>query len=189
MKGGDSKKKLIIVYVLFASLAGLVYHLLAEGELSAILTLSAVFQCLAFSLLTVQVFVNGIDTGISTNTLKLEALSILGRLCNTTWLNGYVPSDYTGEFLYQGFDFMSLAAALWILHQLNVQSYQSEDDELPVFRLAIGCLVPAVLFYADLNDRPFFDALWMWSYNLGTVAACPQLWMIAHRKSSIQWLH
>merc|ERR1719446_482637 len=187
---GKNNKEVAIVYILFASLALLVHHLLAEGELSAILTLSAIFQTLAFCLLTVQVLTTGNVSGISAKTLQLEALSIVCRLCSTTWLNGYVPSDYTGDFLYQFFDFISLAAALWIIHQLLYvrTTYEKDLDELPIARVIFCCVVPACFLHADLNDRPIFDALWMTSLNLGAVAACPQLWMMAHRKSKIQTL-
>merc|ERR1719502_2477965 len=114
----ESKKGIAIVYIIFMVGAGLVHHLVAEGELSAVLTLSAILQTLAFSLLTLQVLANGNASGISAKTLQLEAMSIVCRLSNTTWLNGYVPNDYTGDFLYQAFDYLSLAAALWVLYQL-----------------------------------------------------------------------
>merc|ERR1719440_881134 len=183
----ESKKGVAIVYILFGGLALMVHHLLAEGELSAILTLSAIFSTLAFCLLTVQVLTGNI-TGISAKTLQLEAISIVCRLSSTTWLNGYVPSDYTGDFLYQAFDFMALAAAVWIIHQLLYVriDYDKEEDEFPIGRLILLCAVPAFIFQPDLNDRPLFDGLWMCSLNIGAVAACPQLWMMAHRKSRIQ---
>merc|ERR1719181_1783589 len=186
----ESKKGLAIVYILFGSLALLVHHLLAEGELSAVLTLSAIFQTLAFCLLTVQVLNTGNISGISAKTLQLEAVSIFCRLCSTTWLNGYVPSDYTGDFLYQAFDFISLAAALWIIHQLLYvrTTYDKEEDEFPIGRLLFCCVVPAFLLQPDLNDRPIFDGLWMCSLSIGAVAACPQLWMMAHRKKTIETL-
>merc|ERR1719440_2764286 len=92
----ESKKGVALVYILFISLVLMVHHLLAGGELSAILTLSAIFQWLAFCLLTVQVLQTGNVSGISAKTLQLEAVSIVCRLCSTSWLNGYVPSDYTG---------------------------------------------------------------------------------------------
>merc|ERR1719454_430897 len=139
---------------------------------------------------TTQVLVTGIVSGISAKTLQLEALSIACRLCSTTWLNGYVPEDYTGDFLYQAFDFASLAAALRILYQLQYvwRTDEVEEVELPVAKLAICCLMPACLLHPDLNDRPIFDGLWMCSLNLGAVAALPQLWMIAKRKSTVQTL-
>merc|ERR1719240_1128732 len=150
----ESKKGVAIVYILFGGLALMVHHLLAEGELSAVLTLSAIFQCLAFCLLTVQVLTSGNVSGISVKTLQLEAISIVCRLCTTTWLDGYIPSDYTGDFLYQAFDFISLAAALWIIHQLLYvrTTYEKEEDEFPIGRLILCCVVPACFLYADLND-------------------------------------
>jgi len=52
--GKASQNRVALVYVVFLGIAGLVYHLIAEGEFSSVLTLSAIFQCLAFSLLALQ---------------------------------------------------------------------------------------------------------------------------------------
>merc|ERR1719262_1029017 len=82
----------VLVYVVFAVVTVLVYHWLAEGEFSAILTLSAVFQCLAFSLLGIQVLSTNSVRGISAKSLQLDALALACRLSSTTWLEGYLPA-------------------------------------------------------------------------------------------------
>jgi len=78
----------------------LVFHWIAEGEFSAVLTLSAVFQCLAFSLLGFHALSNGSVQGISSKSLQLEAIALACRLSSTIWFEGYLPSDQTGDFLY-----------------------------------------------------------------------------------------
>merc|ERR1719446_731618 len=110
-----NKAGVILVYISFALLAGFVYHLCAEGEFSSILTLAAIFQCLALSLLAIQVS-NGNVSGITAKTLQLDAMAFACRLSSTVWLDGYIPSDMTGDFLYQAFDFMSLGMALFIVY-------------------------------------------------------------------------
>jgi len=170
-----------IVYAVFVSVAMLVFHWIAEGEFSAVLTLSAVFQCLAFCLLGVHALSTGSVRGISAKSLQLEALALTCRLSSTTWLQGYLPDDLTGDHIYQTFDALSLAMVLWLLYRvLNVQNttYEVEEDALPVAPFALGSLVFAALLHGDLNDRPIFDALWMCGLFVGTVSVLPQLWLM-----------
>merc|ERR1719345_350108 len=107
---------LVLVYATFIAIAVLVFHWIAEGEFSAVLTLSAVFQCLAFCLLGVHALTTASVQGISAKSLQLEAIALACRLSSTTWLDGYLPSDQSGAFLYQIFDAVSLCMVLWLLH-------------------------------------------------------------------------
>merc|ERR1719454_2158797 len=113
-----------LAYIIFVLVAGFVFYEIAEGEPSSVLTISAIFQCLAFSLLGVQVL-SGNFSGISTKSLQLEAVAIASRLVSTTLIDGYVPSDTTGDYLYQCFDGLSLVMALWIT--CRVLSARRED--------------------------------------------------------------
>lgn len=180
----------ILVYVLFVTVAGWVYHMIAEGEFSSILTICAIFQCLAFSLLGVQAL-SGNITCISAKSLQLDALALFCRLSCTTWLEGYIPNDSTGDYLYQVFDALSLGMVLWLLWRvLKVQraSYEEDEDTIPAAPFVVVCFVLAGLLHADLNDRPLFDALWMCSLFIGSVAVIPQLWMMSHRRGGIHHL-
>lgn len=177
----------ILVYVGFVSVALFVYHLIAEGEFSSVLTLAAVFQCLAFSLLGVQVLSTGSVQGISAKSLQLDAIALACRLSSTTWLQGYLPSDQSGDFLYQAFDAVSLGMVLWLLHRvMNVQhkTYEAEQDGLAATPFVVGSFLLACLFHADLNDRALFDALWMCGLFISAVAVLPQLWMMARVRGS-----
>jgi len=177
-------------YMIFLTAAILVYRLIAEGEFSSVLTLSALFQCLAFSLLGVQVFTSGVK-GISAKGLQLDAMALACRLSSTLWLNGYLPEDSTGDFLYQAIDGVSLVLVLGLLHYVltvKKQSYDAGEDELPAWPFAAGSLFLAFIFHGDLNDRPIFDALWMCGLNISAVSVLPQLWMMAHNKTSVNAL-
>lgn len=183
-KTGEYNLGTIVAYGTFLSVAGLVYHRIAEGEFSSILTISAIFQCLAVSLLGVQVLSSGNVSGISVAGLKLDALALVCRLASTTWLNGYIPSDATGDFMYQGFDVFCLGVIVWLMHYVvtvKSDSYEAEADCFPVSPLGIACFVFAAAFHADLNDSPLFDSIWMCGHVLGLVAVVPQLWMMTRR--------
>jgi len=179
---------LVFVYAVFISVAVLVFHWIAEGEFSAVLTLSAIFQCLAFCLLAVHALSTGSVQGISAKSLQLEAIAVVCRLSSTTWLQGYLPNDLSGEHLYQFFDFLSLAIVLWLLHRvLNVQSqtYEVNDDSLPATPIALGCLILGAFLHGDLDERPLFDTLWMCGLFVGAVAVLPQLWLMTRNRTSL----
>jgi hypothetical protein len=178
---------IVLVYAVFVTVAVLIYHWIAEGEFSAILTLSAIFQCLAFCLLGVQALSSGSARGISAKSLQLDALALACRLSSTTWLQGYLPFDQTGDYLYQCFDALSLGLVLWLLHRvLNVQheTYDRDEDGLPATPFAAASLLLAGLLHADLNDRPIFDTLWMCGLFISAIAVLPQLWMMTRDRTS-----
>merc|ERR1719174_3475776 len=82
--------------------------------------------------------------------LTLDALALACRLSSTTWLEGYLPADQTGDYLYQVFDALSLAMVLWLIHRVTkVQSktYDADEDTFPTVPLALGCLVLAAIFH------------------------------------------
>jgi len=177
-----------LAYVVFITTAVLVYHFLAEGEFSSVLTLSAVFQCLAFSLLGIQALSTDSVHGISAKSLQLDAIALVCRLSSTTWLEGYLPNDQTGDFLYQTFDAVSLGMVLWLLYRvLSVQrkTYDVSEDALPAAPFVLGALVLAGFLHGDLNDRPIFDALWMCGLFVSAVAVMPQLWMMTRTRTSV----
>jgi ER lumen protein retaining receptor len=182
--------KVAAAYMIFLAAAILVYRMIAEGEFSSVLTLSALFQCLAFSLLGIQVFTSGVK-GVSAKSLQLDAMALACRLSSTLWLNGYLPDDVTGDMLYQVIDVVSLVLVLVLLHYIlnvNKASYNADDDELKAWPFAAGALFFAIIFHGDLNDRPIFDALWMCGLNISAVSVLPQLWMMTHNNTTVQAL-
>merc|ERR1719160_890706 len=126
---------MIAAYAVFFSVAMFVYHFVAEGEFSAILTMAVAFQCMGFALLSAQVLVNGSAHGVSGRSLALEMLALMLRLSSTTWLNGYLPVDASGDWIYQAIDFCSLFLVCWLLYHVVVESknsYQESSDDLPI---------------------------------------------------------
>uniref|UniRef100_A0A7S2CFI4 ER lumen protein-retaining receptor n=1 Tax=Alexandrium andersonii TaxID=327968 RepID=A0A7S2CFI4_9DINO len=168
-------------YGVFGLGAYVVFSHAAGGEFSAVLTLSVVFQCLALTLLALQVLSKRSAAGISARALSLDAAALCLRLSSTTWLNGYLPVDMTGDWIYQTFDMVSLAVVAWLLWQVfctHRSSYQAEEDSLSASPFVLGSLLMAALLHADMNSRPLFDALWMAGLFVSVVAVLPQLWLI-----------
>jgi len=182
---------ILVVYAVFVTIALAVYHLFAEGEFSSILTLSTIFQCLAFSLLAIQALSTNSVRGISAKSLALDAIALACRLSSTTWLQGYLPADQTGDFLYQMFDVISLVMVLWLLHRVLVvqrRTYDAEEDALAAAPFAAVSLGLAALLHGDLDDNAIFDTLWMCGLFVSAVSVLPQLWMISKGRAHVSAL-
>merc|ERR1719174_2127881 len=139
-------------------------------------------------MLGLQVVSSDSARGISTKSLTLDAIALACRLSSTTWLEGYLPNDQTGDYLYQTFDFLSLGMVLWLLYRvLSVQrkTYDADDDALRSIPFALGSLVLASLLHGDLDDRALFDTLWMCGLFVSAVAVLPQLWMMTQSRKSV----
>jgi hypothetical protein len=184
-KGSEkSQSGLLLVYVAFLSVAAYVYHVIADHAFSSLLTLSAVFQCLAFSLLGTQIIISGSVVGISAKSLFLDVFALASRLTATVFEVSYLPSDQTGDWIYQAFDGLSLAMVLWVLYRVCIvqrTTYEADEDAFPAMPLALGSLVLAAVFHANLNQSPFYDTMWMCGVYASAISVLPQLWMITHR--------
>lgn len=181
--------QITVAYALFLACALTVYHFVANGEFSSILTMSVMLQCLALALLALHTHSRKSAFGISGQSLILEAISFSARLSSTTWLNGYLPVDASGDFVYQAADVCSLLLVFWLLYQVLMarrHSYDQQEDSLPAWPFALASLLLAVIFHADMNSRPVFDTLWMTGLFAGVFAVMPQLWLIVRSGGVIQ---
>jgi hypothetical protein len=186
-KTDHKQSELGLVYGTFATIALVAYHWIAEGQFSSVLTLSAIFQCLAFCLLGVHALSSGSVHAISAKSLQLEAIALVCRLSTTYWLEGYVPVDQTGDYLYQCIDVLSLTLVLGLLYrvlQCQDKTYEVNDDSLPIMPFAVGSLVLACVLHGNIMTYEIFDVLWMCGLFVGTVAVVPQLWLMTRRKGN-----
>eukprot|EP00441_Pelagodinium_beii_P019101 CAMPEP_0197662956 /NCGR_PEP_ID=MMETSP1338-20131121/55499_1 /TAXON_ID=43686 ORGANISM="Pelagodinium beii, Strain RCC1491" /NCGR_SAMPLE_ID=MMETSP1338 /ASSEMBLY_ACC=CAM_ASM_000754 /LENGTH=282 /DNA_ID=CAMNT_0043241083 /DNA_START=117 /DNA_END=965 /DNA_ORIENTATION=+ len=168
-------------YGIFAVAALAVWHFVANGEFSSIMTMAVMIQCLAYLLLTLKSTAEGSVSGISAKCLILEAVALASRLSSTTWLNGYLPVDASGDFVYQAVEVFTLLMVLFLLHRTfstHRFSYQEDADSLPVLPIMAGCFLLSVLLHADMNARHLFDTLWMNGLFLSVMSVLPQLWFI-----------
>jgi hypothetical protein len=190
-KGQPQSSQVLVTYGLFILSGGAVWHLVADGAFSSILTLSVMIQCLALTLLGLQMVASGSAAGISARSLVLDAVAICCRLSSTLWLNGYLPVDATGDHVFQIVDICSLAIILWLLYQVcdvKKHSYQAEEDGLPILPMAVGAVMLAAVLHGNMNGRPIFDTLWMASLFIETIAVLPQLWLIMHTGGRVEAL-
>jgi hypothetical protein len=182
---------LVFTYGLFIVSGGAVWHLVADGAFSSILTLSVMVQCLGVALLGLKVVSTGSASGISSKALSLDALSLCFRLSSTLWLNGYLPADATGDHVFQIVDICSLCIITWLLYQVLVvkrHTYQEAEDSLSVLPMAVVAFALATLLHANMNNKPLFDIFWMASLFISTVSVVPQLWLITKTGGGIEAL-
>merc|ERR1719420_2295789 len=100
-------KNVLTAWLCFAALGIWVYQEIAQKEFTAILTLSAFAQALAFLLLHMQISASRSVTGISGRSLILHVVKLCCRLGTTLWLEGYLPADKSGDWIYQLCDVLS----------------------------------------------------------------------------------
>lgn len=190
-KTSQTPNHILFAYGFFILSAGAVWHLVADGSFSSILTMSVIIQCLAVVLLALQVFTTGSASGISVKALTLDAIGLCCRLSSTVWLNGYLPVDASGDYIFQAFDICSVGALLWLLSQIwssMRHTYQAEADTLPVLPMTVCAVILAALLHGNMNNRPIFDALWMAGLFISTIAVLPQLWLITRTGGRVETL-
>jgi len=171
----------IAAYAIFAAVAFAVYQFVAARQYSSVITLSAVVQCLGLTLLCIQVLSSKSASGISASALKLDAFAIGFRLSSTTWLNGYLPVDKSGDHVYQILDAISLVLILFLLHRVLVvlrSTYDASADSLRIQPLVLVSLALAALLHGNMDASPLFDTLWMTGLFCGVVAVMPHFWLI-----------
>lgn len=157
------------------------YHTVGEEDYTSILTMSAIVQCLGISFLWIQAVSNGSVAGISASALKLDALAVAFRLSSTLWLHGYLPTDLSGEYLYQATDVVSLLMLLLLLRRMYVVKESSPNASGDAFRvspMAFTCLALAAALHADMDEFPLFDTFWMTGLFCSVVSVLPQFWLI-----------
>jgi len=179
----------VVVYALFIGGAFAMFHLIGQGEFSSVLTMAVMFQCLAFALLAMQTFSSGKSVGISARSLGLDAVALVCRLSSTTWLQGYLPVDESGDWFYQAVDISSLVMVLWLLYRVLVtqrSTYQAHEDSFPSVPMLLVAFLLAALLHADMNARPLFDTLWMVGLFVSVFAVLPQLWLINQNGGKVQ---
>merc|ERR1719401_2539146 len=118
----------VLIYMVFAVGAYTVYHHVAEQEFSSILTMAVIVQALALVFMCVHVVTSNSAKGVSARGLTLDAIAVALRLSSTLWLNGYLPSDRSGDRMYQATDICSLGMIFFLLNRVLVAKSCTYQD-------------------------------------------------------------
>lgn len=182
--GATPTRPLCIMYITFILSTCAVYFGMAKMEFSSILTLSGMCQCFAIVLLAMQPLRTGTVSGISLSSLLLHAVSFGCRLSGTTWLNGYLPMDATGDWFYQAVDVFTLFLTVCLFCRVlagQKSAWQAVKTIATVIPIMLLALALAALLHADLDLRPVYDTLWMAGTFMGAAAVLPQLWQTSSK--------
>jgi len=183
----------IAAYIICASAATTVYFAFAHREFSSILTLAAIVHCFGIMLLCFQAMSRRGALGISVGSLTLEGVSLALRLASTTQFQGYLPSDQTGDLLYQCIDVFTLLLLVLLVWRVSSvrrddAEHDGEKDSFHVWPIVVVALVLAAFLHGDMDNNPIFDTLWMAGLYTGVVAQLPQLWMIMQTEGCVDAL-
>mmetsp|Transcript_92870 Transcript_92870/g.248472 ORF Transcript_92870/g.248472 Transcript_92870/m.248472 type:complete len:296 (-) Transcript_92870:12-899(-) len=169
----------IMAYKLFALAVLAIWLFVQEFSLSSFITLASAVQGFAFLLLARQAGEEGSMRGISRKMLFTYALALCFRLWSTLFYLGYLPVDYSGYFVYQGTDVLTLLVVVNLLSKA-LQRYPSADEDSFWVSVPIaGALVLGWLVHPNLDNVEHADAAWMSSLWLEAAAFCPQIWMVS----------
>lgn len=178
----SSAKGTMSVYACVLAVSWWVYDFVAGGAWTSILTLSAIAHCFGLAFLCVQIHTNRSAAGISARALLLDGLAVSMRLSSTLFYHGYLPSDKSGDMVYQLSDLCALALIIHLLYNVRVRmcsTYQYDDDDMRLAPMVVGAILLGAILHGDLNDSHIFDSMWLSGLFVSVVAALPQYWMIS----------
>jgi hypothetical protein len=180
-----------MIYTIFAIIVLLGAELFTDDNFSAIITLSAIVQCLGFCLLRMKVRKQRNVIGISSGSLQLYVVTYLARLNSTLRYNGYLPVDRSGDWVYQTIDFAALLVVLSILydiHNTHFDTYESDHDSCDIFSISIVCGIVAIFVHPQLNDKTGPDVTWAMALYVESIAMIPQLIMLTKKGGEVESL-
>merc|ERR1719281_2331235 len=160
------------MYFAFAIIATAVAQAASDMVFSGLITLSAAFLLLGFTMLLVEVSKNFERSAksISLSSLYLFAATLSCRLYSTTQYNGYLPVDRTGQGVYQFVEASSLVCVLVLIalvrHGQKKFGIVAEEENAVIFLLMV-CFLSAIFVHPYLNKE--------------TVAMLPQLYLLSNQ--------
>jgi hypothetical protein len=167
-----------------------IYEFVGGREWTSVLSISAVAHCLGLGLLCVQVNSNGAG-GISARSLMLNAIALVLRLSSTLFFHGYLPSDASGDIMFQMIDIGSLVLVMYLLRSVlyvNKDTYQEFDDDMSVGPLVFICLFLGALLHGDMDDNAIADSFWLAGLFVSVLVVLPQYWLILKSEGQVHIL-
>jgi len=149
---------------------------------SFVFFIGSTLQLLGFLFLTMRVKGTKSVAGISSQSLVMFTVSLFIRVMATSLYEGYLPADRSGDIMIQLVDACSVAVLvhlLFLVHKTHVDTYQSDQDTMPIVPIIAGCLGLACWVHPDLNRSFMMDSMWSFSLNVEVFQMLPQLYLLA----------
>ncbi|CDR97271.1 membrane protein, putative [Babesia bigemina] len=156
------------------------YKLFSDGDFSFLLTLSSMISCLSFIVVTYCITSAKSCKGISLETMKCYFVLLCSRLMSIVPFQGYLPSDSSGDFLYQFSEFVACCFAGYIVYLCAYKyhdTYEKETDTMPSYYVMLPSFLLALFMHPNLNRNKFGDTCWAFALYVETFCVLPQLVM------------
>jgi hypothetical protein len=158
-----------------------IWALQTNRHFSAVMTIGALAKCLGLMIVAVKIHSRRSVKGLSSQMLVLIFVYLIARLTCTSLQGGYIPTDKSGQLMYQLCDTCSLvivAHLLYSIHKTYAHTFDDEHDNLPIVPMMAASAIMAVFVHSWLNRCPIFDTVWMVSLNVETLVLLPQINMV-----------
>lgn len=170
----------VIIYVAFFAALLMMYTFISSGGFSFLLTLSSLVSLLSFFVLTFSIENSKSSRGISLETTVSYVFVFLARLVSILVHQGYLPTDSSGDYLYQISEILCLVFSVYVAFVCKFKysdTYQKDHDKLKCSFILVPCFVLALFVHPSLNRFFFTDVCWAFALYVETVCVLPQLLM------------
>ncbi|ORM41856.1 ER lumen protein-retaining receptor [Babesia sp. Xinjiang] len=175
LNSGESR-----IYAGFFFALIILYMICSDGDFSFLLTLSSLVSCLSFMVVTYCIESAKSCKGISLQTIMCYLVLLCSRLLAILPFQGYLPSDSSGDFLYQFSEFVACCFAGYIVYLCAVKykdTYEKELDTMSAFYILGPSMFMALILHPSLNRNRFGDTAWAFALYVETFCVLPQLIM------------
>ena len=162
----EAAKARQVKYWLFVTLAlCLLFYWTSDGEFSFLLTLASTIQMLSY----LPLVIGSTTEGLSFYTFMFFVGVHGSRLSSILIYPSYLPSDSTGDWLYQIMEIGCFIFAIILCFKVKRQVH---DPSLTLLSIPLSALM-ALLVHPHLNNSFVTDTLWSFSMYLESTALLP----------------
>jgi len=163
----------------------IIYMFFSDGDFSFLMTLSSILSLASFLNVVYVIHSKGSVCGVSCNMMLCYVVAFLARLMSIMWMDGYLPYDRTGDYIYRGTEIGCFASSCYIVYLCKVKFAATYDEAADVFKsyYLIGpAFVLGFLFHPHLNGYMLCDVAWSMALYLESIACLPQLVLFRKQK-------
>lgn len=164
---------------------GFIYLFFSDGDFSFLLTLSSILSLASFVKVAWVIMTKQSVAGVSCRMMECYVIAFFSRLVSIMWMDGYLPYDSSGDYVYRISELGCFAISCLIVYFCREKfkmTYDDLGDNLPSWYLILPCIVLGLLFHPHLNGYMLCDVAWSQGLYLEAVACLPQLVLFRRQK-------
>ncbi|XP_955030.1 ER lumen protein retaining receptor 1, putative [Theileria annulata] len=170
----------VCIYLGFFVALLMMYIFVSSGGFSFLLTLSSLVSLLSFLILGFCIETTKSSKGISLETTISYVFVFFSRLMSILVHQGYLPTDSSGDYLYQLSEVLCLLFSVYIVFACKYKysdTYERDNDKLKCSFILVPCFFLALFVHPSLNRFFLTDVCWAFALYVETVCVLPQLLM------------